>query len=168
MKNYFLLNFFISLFSYGFSQWPIPSQYKLNDLPNNFKTLSSGLRSNGISEIVLQGESTVWLATGRGVSYLEDFVSIVTLDTLFMINGEYILLNDAISAIATHDERILFAGASGDNLGDFGTGIFYSDRPSLISGTLRARHMQPMEDSQEPYILPVSYTHLTLPTTPYV
>ena len=153
MKKYFIPEIFIILFSFGFSQGPIPSQYKLNGLPNNFKTLSSGLRSNGISEIVLQGESTVWLGTGRGVSYLEDSVSIVTLDTLFMNNGEYILLNDAISAIATYGEQILFACASGDNLGDFGTGIFYSDRPNLISDTLQVHHMQPMEYSQEPYIL---------------
>ena len=152
MKKYLILEIFIPLFSYGFSQSLIPSQYKINDSPNNFKTLSSGLRSNGISEIVLQGESTVWLGTGRGISYLEDSLSIFTLDTLFINNGDYILLNDAISAIATHDERILFAGASGDNLGDFGTGIYYSERSNLIADTLQVHHMQPLEDSQEPYI----------------
>ena len=68
MKKYLILEIFIPLFSYGFSQSLIPSQYKINDSPNNFKTLSSGLRSNGISVIVLQGESTVWLGTGRGIS----------------------------------------------------------------------------------------------------
>ena len=135
-----------------FCQVYIPNTYIIDEKQGLDKTLSPGLRSNGISEIVLQGESTAWLGTGRGVSYLKDSLSIFTLDTLFINNGDYLLLNDAISAIATHGERILFAGASGDNLGDFGTGIFYSNRSNLIADTLQVHHMQPIEDSQEPSI----------------
>ena len=86
MKKYLIPEIFIFIFYYGFSQSLIPSQYKINDSPNNFKTRSPGLRSNGISEIVLQGDSTVWMGTGRGVSYLEDSLSIFTFDTLFINN----------------------------------------------------------------------------------
>ena len=82
-----------------FCQVYIPNTYIIDEKQGLDKTLSPGLRSNGISEIVLQGESTAWLGTGRGVSYMIDSLSIFTLDTLFINNGDYLLLNDAISAI---------------------------------------------------------------------
>ena len=93
------------------------------------KSLSSGLRSNSISEIVLQGESTVWLGTGRGISYLEDSIFVNTMDTLFLKNGGIHLMNDGISGIAVHEEHLVFAGASGDELGDLEPEYFTMTEP---------------------------------------
>ena len=125
-----------------------PEIYELEPKHRMAKSLTGGLQSNGISEIILQGESRVWLGTGRGISYMEDSLTIYTLDTLTMKNESIQLMYDGISGIAAHGEYLVFAGASGDELGDFGTGIFYND------GTNEwVYHTQPIEDSQDASIL---------------
>ena len=125
-----------------------PEIYELEPNHRTAKSLTGGLQSNGISEIILQGESKVWLGTGRGISYMEDSLTIYTLDTLTMKNESIQLMYDGISGIAAHEEYLVFAGASGDELGNFGTGIFYND------GTNEwVHHTQPIEDSQDASIL---------------
>ncbi len=147
MKKTLTLKFIILFLSCGFSQGLIPSQYKLNDSQNSFRTLSSGLQSNGISEIVLQGSSTVWLGTGEGISYLEDSLFVKTVDTLELKNGDIYLLNDGISGIAVYGDQLISAGASGDHLGDFGTGLFFNDGTEYW-----VHHAQPTESTMEPSI----------------
>ena len=71
MKNLILV-FFSLFFSLGISSNTVPIKYQLDKNFDNAKILSSGLKSNGISEIVLQGDSIVWLGTGMGLSFLED------------------------------------------------------------------------------------------------
>lgn len=165
MKNisyYFVIFVWVSNIN---SQSIFPDRIELNEKSNLMKSLSPGLRSNGISEIILQRESTVWLGTGRGISYLEDSLFINTLDTLMLKNGGIHLLYDGISGIAVYEDHLLSAGASGDDLGDFGTGIFYND------GTNEwVHHPQPIEDSQEPSILqPIGtgFFEMLPITTPY-
>lgn len=147
MKLY--LRFTIILFfASSYSQSILPDKFELDEDSILTKTFSLGLKSNSISEIVFQGDSKVWLGTGRGISYLVDSVSIYTLDTLLLNTGNTYLMYDGISGIANFNDHIMFAGASGDELGDFGTGIFYNDG----SGEW-VHHAQPTEYSEESSIL---------------
>ena len=148
MKNLILV-FFSLFFSLGISSNTVPIKYQLDKNFDNAKILSSGLKSNGISEIVLQGDSIVWLGTGMGLSFLEDSITINTMDTLTLKNDSTYLMEDGVSGIAIYDSHIIFAGASGDNLGDFGTGIFYNDGTALDEWI---HHPQPIEFTVEPYI----------------
>ncbi|MDP6685009.1 MAG: hypothetical protein QGH24_03600, partial [Candidatus Marinimicrobia bacterium] len=110
MKNisyYFVIFVWVSNIN---SQSIFPDRIELNEKSNLMKSLSPGLRSNGISEIILQRESTVWLGTGRGISYLEDSLFINTLDTLMLKNGGIHLLYDGISGIAVYEDHLLSAG----------------------------------------------------------
>jgi hypothetical protein len=79
---------------------------------------------------------------------MEDSLHIFTLDTLMMKNGHIQLMNDGISGIASLEDHLLFSGASGDHIGDFGTGIFYKD-----SHNVWIHHPQPIESTEEPSIL---------------
>ena len=109
MKLY--LRFTIILFfASSYSQSILPDKFELDEDSILNKTFSLGLKSNSISEIVFQGESKVWLGTGRGISYLVDSVSIYTLDTLLLNTGNTYLMYDGISGIANFKDHIVFAG----------------------------------------------------------
>lgn len=117
------------------------------DKPQSYRSMSDGLLSNIVSEIKLQGDSTVWLGTGRGISRVIDSLTIETLDTLFD-GTNHVILQYGISAISTQGDRVVFAAATSDDDVSVGAGIFMASdaTDSLITWDI---HPQPVDNSSD-------------------
>jgi len=93
------------------------------------------MRSNVVTEVILQGDKSVWLGTGLGVSIIRDSVTIQELkDTLELTNGSPTsrLPMGGISAMVTGDiggsyeEFMLAAVAGSENDIPIGKGIVFT------------------------------------------
>ena len=93
------------------------------------------MRSNVVTEVILQGDKSVWLGTGLGVSIIRDSVTVQTLkDTLELTNGSSTsrLPMGGISAMVTGDiggsyeEFMLAAVAGSENDIPIGKGIVFT------------------------------------------
>ena len=93
------------------------------------------MRSNVVTEVILQGDKSVWLGTGLGVSIIRDSVTIQTLkDTLELTNGAFTsrLPMGGISAMTTGDiggsyEKFMLAAVAGsENDIPIGKGIVFT------------------------------------------
>ncbi|MFQ6613348.1 MAG: hypothetical protein ACE5D1_00755 [Fidelibacterota bacterium] len=103
----------------------IPTEWSLNPTPPRAGK-TTGLTSNIISEIKLQGDSLVWAGTGKGLALLKDSVTVVMMDTLRLSNNTDEVLNFGISAIAVAGNSILTAAATRDQDVSVGAGLYYS------------------------------------------
>ena len=96
---------------------------------------TNAMRSNVVTEVVLQGDKSVWLGTGLGISIIRDSITVETLqDTLELTNGAYTtrLPIGGISAMTTGDEgssydKFMFAAVAGsENDIPIGKGIVFT------------------------------------------
>lgn len=160
MKQFLALLIMIGV---GFGQQP---EHFLLKRTGQAKILSDGLLSNVISEIQLQGDSTVWLGTGRGLARVRDSLTVETLDTL-VTTTDTTVLSLGISAIAISGDKMAFAAAtSGDGV-PVGAGIFYTAAAmdSVITWTAFDQPVDGESDSLAPFAdryfraLPVTTDH---------
>lgn len=85
---------------------------------------TNAMRSNVVTEVVLQGDKSVWLGTGLGISIIRDSITVETLqDTLELTNGAYTsrLPIGGISAMTTGDkgssyDKFMFAAVAGSEM----------------------------------------------------
>jgi len=63
-----------------YAQMPVPRDFMMRGTPYD-NTTSAGLQSDVIIDIVTQGDSAVWLGTGRGLSVMRDSLSATTFST---------------------------------------------------------------------------------------
>ncbi len=144
----------------GLSQ--TPTQFRLQ----SNRAASDGLLSNIVSEIILQGDSLVWLGTGQGIARALDSLRIESLDTL-TVDLERVPMTFGISAIAADTSRVFFASATNDGDVSVGGGIYYSSnaKDSLPSWTYFAQPVDGAGDSIPPIgrwffrALPVTTDH---------
>ena len=96
---------------------------------------TNAMRSNIVTEVVLQGDKSVWLGTGLGISIIRDSITVETLqDTLELTNGAYTtrLPIGGISAMTTGDkgssyDKFMFAAVAGsENDIPIGKGIVFT------------------------------------------
>lgn len=144
-----------------------PGSFLLHKTMDDTLSVQNELKSNVITEIRLQGDSTVWLGTGQGLSVLRDSVSVIAMDTLTLVGGSEVVLNDGIAAIAVFGEKLFCAGATDDGDTPVGAGFYMTDA-ALDEHVVWSYYPQPVDevgDSLVPYAgrifraLPVTTDH---------
>jgi hypothetical protein len=113
------------------------------------------MRSNVVTEIILQSDNLVWLGTGLGISIVRDSLTVETLqDTMGLTNGAYTnrIPSGGISAMTTGDpggpyEKFMFAAAAGsENDIPIGKGIVFTT--DATDSTINwIYYDQPMDDA---------------------
>ena len=113
------------------------------------------MRSNVVTEVILQGDKSVWLGTGLGISIIRDSVTIQELkDTLELTNGSPTsrLPMGGISAMVTGDiggsyeEFMLAAVAGSENDIPIGKGIVFTT--DVTDSTINwVYYDQPIDDA---------------------
>ena len=113
------------------------------------------MRSNVVTEVILQGDKSVWLGTGLGVSIIRDSVTVQALkDTLELTNGSFTsrLPMGGISAMTTGDiggsyEKFMFAAVAGsENDIPIGKGILFTT--DVTDSTINwVYYDQPIDDA---------------------
>ena len=113
------------------------------------------MRSNVVTEVILQGDKSVWLGTGLGVSIIRDSVTVQALkDTLELANGSFTsrLPMGGISAMTTGDiggsyEKFMFAAVAGsENDIPIGKGIVFTT--DVTDSTINwVYYDQPIDDA---------------------
>lgn len=143
----------------------------LSQTPREFRLqhdrrATNGLLSNIVSEIVLQGDSLVWLGTGKGIARVRDSLTIESLDTL-SVGPDRVPMTFGISAITADSSNLFFASATNDGDVSVGGGIYYSTnaRDSLPTWTYFPQPVDGAGDSIPPIgawffrALPVTTDH---------
>ncbi len=145
IKPIFILILFIGvIFSQGFTL----NSFSLEKTASDSTEGINELKSNGISEIKLQGDSTVWLGTGQGLSMMRDLVSILAIDSLSLSDGTKKYLDDGISAIGVFGDNLIIAAATSDGVTPIGSGLYFTEN-SLEPSIIWVYHDQPQEDTEE-------------------
>ncbi len=165
MKKYLILLSFIVMMTGVYGQALSPRLFSWTT--RDTIAAQNELKSNVITEIRIQGDSTVWLGTGQGLSVLRDSVSVIAMDTLTLIDGSEVVLNDGIAAIAVSGEKLFCAGATDDGDTPVGAGFYMTDA-ALDEPVVWSYYPQPVDepgDSLVPYAgrifraLPVTTDH---------
>ena len=121
--------FFVLIIELCFSQGLRPTTFLLEkSLSDSTETINE-LKSNSISEIKLQGKSTVWMGTNQGLAMIKDAVSVVAIDSLTIEGPDSIMiLTDGISAIAVkNDSSMIVAAATSDGETPIGSGLYFTE-----------------------------------------
>jgi hypothetical protein len=148
IKPIFILILFIGvIFSQGFT----PNSFSLEKTASDSTESINELKSNVISEIKLQGDSssTVWLGTGQGLAMMQDSISVFAMDSFTIEEPDTIMLfTGGISAIAVNDSSIIVAGATDDGVTPVGAGFYFAEdaRNSTISWI---HFSQPVDDQTD-------------------
>ena len=139
MKRFILLIILLFNADLIYAQKLFPSNYAFRsviaDSTDSLSSSTNTMRSNVVTEVILQGENLVWLGTGLGISIIRDSLSVETLqDTMELTSGA--LTNripiGGISAMTTGDrggpyEKFMFAAAAGsENDIPIGKGIVFT------------------------------------------
>ena len=106
----------------------VPTRYTLRSQVTD-SLRQHGLVSNVVSEIRLQGDSLVWLGTGKGLSVLRDSVTIQTFKTTTNLTNNSLtqrLPEGGISAIAVSGNQLFVALATTRDDVPIGNGIVYA------------------------------------------
>ncbi|MFQ6608180.1 MAG: hypothetical protein ACE5EE_06535 [Fidelibacterota bacterium] len=114
MKRLLLTVLVPFLFELVHMQTLLPRDYTLRSSAASGNTIS-GLQSNVIIEIVTQGDSAVWLGTGRGLAVMWDSTSIATFNTAASVTSGQTsqdLPEAAVSGIAASGDTVIVAFAS--------------------------------------------------------
>jgi len=133
-----------------FGQQNLKQDFKVNKINSAYLSEESGLRSNIINCIALQGDMTTWIGTGQGISIMHDSLSIFTLDTLHLIpntsddSDTLRFLFESIASMAVQDDVLAFAGASQENGIPLGAGI-YITKDGLADQIAWNRFDQPVD-----------------------
>ena len=125
------------------------------DSTDSLLSSTNTMRSNVVTEIILQSDNLVWLGTGLGISIVRDSLAVETLqDTMELTNGAYTnrIPSGGISAMTTGDpggpyEKFMFAAAAGsENDIPIGKGIvFTTDATDSVINWIY--YDQPMDDA---------------------
>lgn len=133
--------FFVVLFCIGntiYAQKLLPSNFSfraINADSADTLLITNTMRSNVVTEVILQGDKSVWLGTGLGISIIRDSLTVQTIqDTSELTNGSYTtrIPEGGISAMTTGDqggiyENFMFAAAAGsENDIPIGKGIVFT------------------------------------------
>jgi len=97
-----------------YAQMPVPRDFMMRGTPYD-NTTSAGLQSDVIIDIVTQGDSAVWLGTGRGLSVMRDSLSATTFSTSSSVTSGQSstdLPEAAISGLAASGDTVIVAFAS--------------------------------------------------------
>ena len=136
-----------------------PSDYAFRsiiaDSTDSLLSSTNTMRSNVVTEIILQSDNLVWLGTGLGISIVRDSLTVETLqDTMELTNGAYTnrITSGGISAMTTGDpggpyEKFMFAAAAGsENDIPIGKGIIFTT--DATDSTINwIYYDQPMDDA---------------------
>ncbi len=136
-----------------------PSDYAFRsiiaDSTDSLLSSTNTMRSNVVTEIILQSDNLVWLGTGLGISIVRDSLTVETLqDTMGLTNGAYTnrIPSGGISAMTTGDpggpyEKFMFAAAAGsENDIPIGKGIVFTT--DATDSTINwIYYDQPMDDA---------------------
>ena len=136
-----------------------PSDYAFRsiiaDSTDSLLSSTNTMRSNVVTEIILQSDNLVWLGTGLGISIVRDSLTVETLqDTMELTNGAYTnrIPSGGISAMTTGDpggpyEKFMFAAAAGsENDIPIGKGIIFTT--DATDSTINwIYYDQPMDDA---------------------
>ena len=145
LKYFFIV---LMLTAMVMAQYFQPTKFLLEkSLSDSTETINE-LKSNSISEIKLQGDSTVWLGTGQGLAMMQDSVSILANDILLLSDGTNKIVNDGISAIGVLGDNLIVAAATSDGETPIGSGLYFTEN-SLESSIVWVYHDQPQEDTEE-------------------
>ena len=136
-----------------------PSDYAFRsiiaDSTDSLLSSTNTMRSNVVTEIILQSDNLVWLGTGLGISIVRDSLTVETLqDTMELTNGAYTnrIPSGGISAMTTGDpggpyEKFMFAAAAGsENDIPIGKGIVFTT-DATDSAINWIYYDQPMDDA---------------------
>lgn len=125
----------------------LPGSFLLRETVSDSIDLHNELKSNVISEIKLQGDSTVWLGTGQGLAMMQDSISVFAMDSFTIEEPDTImLLTDGISAIAVNDSSIIVAGATDDGVTPVGAGFYFAE--DALDPTISWIHFSQPIDNQ--------------------
>ncbi len=140
----------------AFPQMPVPRDFMMRGTSASGNT-TAGLQSDVIIEIVTQGDSAVWLGTGRGLAVMRDSTSAATFNTSSSLTSGQSspdLPEAAISAIAASGDTVIAAFASdttanGDDQtkGDGVVITYNADDTSNISWLYLAQPKDAAEDT---------------------
>ena len=136
-----------------------PSDYAFRsiiaDSTDSLLSSTNTMRSNVVTEIILQSDNLVWLGTGLGISIVRDSLTVETLqDTMELTNGAYTnrIPSGGISAMTTGEpggpyEKFMFAAAAGsENDIPIGKGIVFTT--DATDSTINwIYYDQPMDDA---------------------
>ena len=147
MKKTVLLIGIIFFISISVGQNFIPTNVSLRKTNLDSSGIINELASNVISEIKLQGDSTVWLGTGQGLAMIQDSTSVFAMGSLTIEESDTImLLTDGISAIAVNDSSIIVAGATDDGVTPVGAGFYFAE--DALDPTISWIHFSQPVDNQ--------------------
>ena len=147
MKKTVLLIGIIFFISMSVGQNFVPTNVSLRKTNLDSSGIINELASNVISEIKLQGDSTVWLGTGQGLAMMQDSISVFAMGSLTIEESDTImLLTDGISAIAVNDSSIIVAGATDDGVTPVGTGFYFAE--DALDPTISWIHFSQPVDNQ--------------------
>ena len=125
MKKLIILVFCLNIV---LAQTLLPGAYKLN-ISDFDSSAYKGLKSNMISDIILQEDKLVWLGTGSGLATLRDSTSIFTISSKTDISpGQLTNITPTGGVVAlTSYRKTLFAAfaTSGEDI-TIGNGLIYS------------------------------------------
>ena len=125
----------------------LPGSVLFSEMASDSIDLHNELKSNVISEIKLQGDSTVWLGTGQGLAMMQDSISVFAMGSLTIEESDTImLLTDGISAIAVNDSSIIVAGATDDGVTPVGAGFYFAE--DALDPTISWIHFSQPVDNQ--------------------
>mgnify|MGYP000064751131 FL=1 len=149
MKKTVLLIGIIFFISISVGQNFVPTNVSLRKTNLDSSGIINELTSNIISEIKLQGNSTVWLGTGQGLAMMQDSISVFAMGSLTIEEPDTImLLTDGISAIAVNDSSMIVAGATDDGVTPVGAGLYFTEN-SLDSTISWIHFSQPIDDQAD-------------------
>ena len=147
MKKTVLLIGIIFFISISVGQNFIPTNVSLRKTNLDSSGIINELTSNVISEIKLQGDSTVWLGTGQGLAMMQDSISVFAMGSLTIEESDTIMLfTDGISAIAVNDSSIIVAGATDDGVTPVGAGLYFAE--DALDPTISWIHFSQPVDNQ--------------------
>ena len=147
MKKTVLLIGIIFFISKSVGQNFVPTNVSLRKTNLDSSGIINELTSNVISEIKLQGNSTVWLGTGQGLAMMQDSISVFAMGSLTIEEPDTImLLTDGISAIAVNDSSIIVAGATDDGVTPVGAGLYFAE--DALDSTISWIHFSQPVDNQ--------------------
>ena len=147
MKKTVLLIGIIFFISKSVGQNFVPTNVSLRKTNLDSSGIINELTSNVISEIKLQGSSTVWLGTGQGLAMMQDSISVFAMGSLTIEEPDTImLLTDGISAIAVNDSSIIVAGATDDGVTPVGAGFYFAE--DALDPTISWIHFSQPVDNQ--------------------
>lgn len=120
-------------------------------------SLTSGILSNVIAEVVIQSDSLVWIGTGNGLSVLRDSTTAGSFSTgseFTEVGSTDELPIGGISAIAAANETLFVATATtSDNNNPMGNGFVYSENStdSSVTWTYFSQPTETAADSLRPF-----------------